>query len=155
MSSDRIRSLRVLEKLRLAEVDKARIQVAQSLQVKKNIQLEIAKKEKDITENASFVYDNPAGEASSGIQALEASYREWLPKAKDILEKLQDDLKVAKENTEVRRSELIRVNASHEAVKSLIESELQEIKIDQERKQQAEIDDISRTQFLKKRRNIV
>lgn len=43
------------------------------------------------------------------------------------------------------------MNASHEAVKSLIESELQEIKIDQERKQQAEIDDISRTQFLKKK----
>lgn len=35
MSSDRIRSLRVLEKLRLAEVDKARIQVAQSLQAEK------------------------------------------------------------------------------------------------------------------------
>lgn len=148
MHEDRLKALRSLQKLKTAELEVMQADMAACVAEEARISLEIEAAEKEIEVQRTI---SPANDLSPDTLLLQEAFRDWLPLVLENIKNLETDLAGAKEKTEVSRMALIAVKSGLEATTTAIDRLVEEDRVHRERKEQNEIDDISRTQFLRRR----
>ncbi|GBQ86484.1 hypothetical protein AA14337_3333 [Acetobacter malorum DSM 14337] len=157
MHEDRLRALRVLSRIKESALEKVQADMASCMAKEARLLQEIAEGEKEIARQRDEVLPHGIGEDAL---LLQQSFREWLPDALSEIQSLENQLSSAKQETGECRGRLAAANLELEATADLIRTLEAEDRADRQRKEQNEIDDISRGQFLlrrkiKKRKTIV
>lgn len=148
MSAARLKALHSLEKLQDLEADEARAHLARCVQDEELIEAAIKRIEKDIVSNKLFAFE---GESDENRKLdLQRSYREWLPLARRQIEEKNNALQEAHRHTEMAREAMVKTNTALEATGKLIKEINAELDMERQRKEQADIDDIARTTFIRR-----
>ncbi|CEF53340.1 flagellar FliJ family protein [Acetobacter ghanensis] len=134
MSSARIRSLHALIRLRKKEADEARAGMARALAAENAALTEL---ERQLTQ---IELERDEAEGDAGRE----SFRLWLPVAQEnVAQAEQMVLKTRHDSIRVRE-ELIQANAAYKAAQTLLEKREEEARVLLARREQAELDDLSR-----------
>lgn len=148
MSAARLKALCSLEKLQDLEADEARAHLARCVQEEELIEAAIDRIEKDIASNKRFAFEEESDENRK--LDLQRSYREWLPLARRQIEEKNDALQDAHRHTEMAREAMVKINTALEATGKLIKEIKAEREMERQHREQADIDDIARTTFIRR-----
>lgn len=134
MSSARTRSLHALIRLRKKEVDEARAGMARALAAEHAAMTEL---ERQLTQ---IEVERDEAEGDAGRE----SFRLWLPVAQENVGRAEQVVRKTHNDSTRVREELIQANAAFKAAQTLLEKREEEERVLQARREQADLDDLSR-----------
>ncbi|WP_241502960.1 flagellar export protein FliJ [Komagataeibacter melaceti] len=131
----RTRALQALIRLRQTEVDQAKTALAEAVG-KENAALDLVEKRRALIESEQE-------RAVSGQVSMD-DFRTWLPAGRDAVEQAQKALSAARQVSDQAREVLIQANAAQKAAQAIMDRRLEEEAETRARREQTEIDDLSR-----------
>ncbi|GAN70603.1 hypothetical protein [Acetobacter syzygii] len=134
MSSARIRSLNALIRLRKTEVDEAKAGMARALAAENAALTEL---DRQLTQ---IEVERDEAEGDAGRE----SFRLWLPIAQENVAQAEKAVYKTRQDSIRVREELIHANAAFKAAQTLLDKREEEERILRTRREQAELDDLSR-----------
>ncbi|MBL7236456.1 MAG: flagellar FliJ family protein [Komagataeibacter hansenii] len=135
MMDPRMRGLQALIRLRKTEVDEAKSALAKAM----------------AEENAAVAYrdrqhaliESEQREATAGRTSMD-DFRQWLPAGRAAVERAERAILPLRQASDQARGALMQANAALKAAQAIVDKRLEEEKEIRERREQAEIDDLSR-----------
>lgn len=131
----RTRALQALIRLRQTEVDQAKTALAEAVG-KENAALALVERRRALIESEQE-------RAVSGQVSMD-DFRTWLPAGRDAVEQAQKALFAARQVADQAREVLIQANAAQKAAQAIMDRRLEEEAETRARREQTEIDDLSR-----------
>ncbi|MCP1216562.1 flagellar FliJ family protein [Acetobacter orientalis] len=138
----RLRALQALIRLRKMDLDEARSRLSYAMAQETAAQQEVQRLRTEMQREREQLDVSPA--------SAEA-FRNWLPLAENILEKACQELHDAHLVSEQAGAFVVHAKAALQAAEKLLEKQLEQEKIEADRRTQAEMDDLSvrcRSAFL-------
>ncbi|WP_230975551.1 flagellar FliJ family protein [Acetobacter garciniae] len=131
----RTRALHALARLRKTEADQAQAALAQALADERTA---------SGTVDACRARIESERVAATGDITLAEAFRDWLPIGREAVERAQEALNAARRASGQARAAMIRANAALKAAQAIVDKRQEEENEIRARREQAEIDDLSR-----------
>ncbi|GAB6969147.1 hypothetical protein JCM25156A_31860 [Komagataeibacter kakiaceti JCM 25156] len=131
----RTRALQALIRLRQTEVDQAKSALSEAMS-RENAAIAQVERQRALIESEQV-------KAVSGQVAMD-DFRAWLPAGKEAVERARQALIPVRQASDQAREALIQANAAQKAAQAIMDRRLAEEKETLARREQAEIDDLSR-----------
>ncbi|MBB2189421.1 hypothetical protein HLH34_05510 [Gluconacetobacter azotocaptans] len=135
MTDSRTRTLHALIRLRKTEVDKARAALAKAMAEENAAAANVARRR--------ALIDSERREVSCGHASLD-DFRLWLPAGENAVERAEQALRIVRQASDQARETLVQANAVLKAAQTILDRRLEIEKEIRGRREQAEIDDLSR-----------
>ncbi|MCE2576810.1 flagellar FliJ family protein [Komagataeibacter sp. FNDCR2] len=131
----RTRALQALIRLRQTEVDQAKSALSEAMG-KENAAIAHVERQRALIESERV-------KAASGQVSMD-DFRVWLPSGKEAVQQAEHALIAVRQVSDQAREALIQANAAQKAAQAIMDRRLEEEKETLARREQAEIDDLSR-----------
>ena len=131
----RTRALHALVRLRRTEADQAQAALAKALADERTA-FELVEARRAQIESER--------QTAAGDDTLGAAFRDWLPVGREAVERAQAGLNTARQASERARASMIQAHAALKAAQAIVDKRHEEENEMRARREQAEIDDLSR-----------